>query len=383
MSDLTELLERAVTEQPPLSITRDASLAAGRRALRRRRHGAAVVLSAAVATLVGGAATLTLGGAGGAPAGTPPAVTMYPVPQLPDAPDVPGAADRPDLVGSDPLLRHFTVDASAWPVGAAVYSSSEGTETLQASALDVTVSRFKEKAEATANAVETLSVQSSASPAVGSHIASPITSRSPVTRTPTTVNGRPATLISGLVQGRYSYWGLLWQPSDGLWVGIHTGTATGPAELWDDVDALHLDRAQRCVVPFQLTDLPAGARLLSCTAGVPGPGDPYAYSEVSVGDAQGNMASVSVGQSVRLELRFTSAPPPQLSNRIVNGHPVVWSEDQPAALLSDDFDGVPLAVTVGGSYDEATATRILAGLRLRDNRADPTTWPTDPAPGSH
>jgi hypothetical protein len=50
-------------------------------------------------------------------------------------------------------------------------------------------------------------------------------------------------------------------------------------------------------------------------------------------------------------------------------------------LLSDDYDGIPLALTVDGSYGEADATRILAGLRVSHSLTDPMNWPAAPVAG--
>src|SRR6185437_4413489 len=54
MNDLTDLIERATADQPPLSITRQSAVAAGRRALRRRRQGTAVLGIVAVAAVAAG-----------------------------------------------------------------------------------------------------------------------------------------------------------------------------------------------------------------------------------------------------------------------------------------------------------------------------------------
>jgi hypothetical protein len=48
------------------------------------------------------------------------------------------------------------------------------------------------------------------------------------------------------------------------------------------------------------------------------------------------------------------------------------------AFLPDDYDGVPLALTVQGSYTETQATQLLAGLRMSTDLFDPARWPTAP-----
>ncbi|GIH14405.1 hypothetical protein [Rugosimonospora africana] len=402
MTGLNELLERAVGDQPALSVTRETAVAAGRRAARRRRTLAVGTCAGVLA--VAGVATVALGAGGGggggrAPAGGPNTMGLpvYPVPALPAAAGVPGALQRPDLVGSDPLLSHFTVDTSAWPLSEATYMSSDGSETVSAGGLTITVSRTRDAASLAANPELT---QLSASPGsvvpngdpgtTGDPglIGSPGTTDQPgKTEKPTTVGGRPATLTTRTeTGGKYRHYGLLWQPVDGLWVGMSVESATAEAELWSDVDALHLDRTGRCVVPFRLTDLPAGAKVLGCVAGVPVPGQAdvkFAFSSLLVGDGRGDQASVSIGEITRPDTggdvgpNYSPAPLPP-PNRTVNGHPIFWSSSRPMGFISDDFDGVPLSIDVRGSYREPQATQILAGLKLSANLIDPKTWPSDP-----
>lgn len=372
MNDLLELMERASADQPPSSITRESTLVAGRRALRHRRQVASVFAGVAAVVVAAGVVTLPARlGSSPTPIGGPtPGVTTYRVPQLPAAAGVPGAATRPDLVGTDPLLVHFAIPTSAWPVGEAVYSAADGTERLQAGGLTVAVTRYQSQAEETANPQISVQTGQSASPVPGT-----------TTHTPTTVGGRPATLTAmTFPTGEYPYYGLVWQPVDGVWVGLFAATKYGEAELWSDVAALRLDVAQRLVVPFQLTALPSGARLLGCTAGVPGAGEPYAASSVVVGDGHGNTATLAIGQQVRPSVHgeHSSSVPLPSPNRTVNGHPVVWLADAPRGLVSDDYDGVPLGLTVSGGYDEATATQLLTGLVLSTDLTDPASWPAGP-----
>ncbi len=381
MNDLAELLAESSVDQPPLRITRDSAVAAGRRAVRRRRYAAGAVAAGAVLVLAAGALALPRAGTPGLPVGAPSATTSYPIPQLPTAAGVPGAVDRPDLVGSDPRLLHFAIGASSWPLGSATYHSGAGTESLQAGGLDVTVSRSQSDAEVTANPRVSESVGSPTPGVDGMRVdysSGPGTVPGTVSRTPTTVQGRPATLISiTFPSGTYPFWGLLWQPVDGLWVGLSTQTVSGVDEMWRDVDALRLDRAQHCVVPFQLAALPAGAHLLGCTAGVPG-SDPRADSAIEVGDGHGNTASISIGQaSVQVNQDGSTVAPP-VPNREVNKHPVAWVPG--VGFVADDYDGVPLHLSVSGDYDEAVATQILAGLVVSTDLAKPASWPADPAP---
>src|SRR5262249_10330585 len=133
-------------DQPPLSITRQSAVAAGRRAVRHRRQGAAVLGVAAVAAVVVGVTTVPgLGGTGTPTGGPSGALDTYAVPQMPVADGVAGAAEQPSLVGTDPCMVHFSMPTSAWPVGEASYLSdtTAGAETVMAGGLTVTLSRSR------------------------------------------------------------------------------------------------------------------------------------------------------------------------------------------------------------------------------------------------
>jgi hypothetical protein len=380
MGDLTELMTQAVEDQPPLAITRESAIAAGRRAVRRRRTGVAALVVGCAAALVAGAGAVPRHGPDTSAA---PNVVTYPVPQLPRAVGVPGVADRPTALGSDPLLIHFGLDSSAWPLGEATYESRNGTESVQASALNVTVSRSKAVARDAAD-LSGFERVISVDPRRPDGTPTPVAHQSATA--PTTVDGRPATLFSlTFADGKYPYYGLLWQPVDGVWIGLSSQTEIGVAELWSDVDALDLHRAHQVRLPFRLSRLPVGAKLLDCTAGVPAAGEPYAVSMLTVGDAHG-WAGIQVGSpaSYSVQPPSRSGPPaPDESlpapNRTVAGHPVLWTGE---TLLTNDWNGVPLNVGVGDGYGQAEATEILAGLKLSADLTDPSTWPADPTAGA-
>ena len=185
---------------------------------------------------------------------------------------------------------------------------------------------------------------------------------------------------------------MLWQPVDGLWVGMFAATENGETELRTDVAALRLDLAERIVVPFQLTWTPANVRLAGLQASI-SKDQPYAFSSASWGDDHGNTFTVSVGEISRPVTSPSSPGDPAVGspsgplqpNRTVDGHKVLWTERRcpPAqtvsggSFTSDDYDGVPLDLTVTG-YDEATATQILTGLAISKNLKDPSTWPAEP-----
>jgi len=107
--------------------------------LRRRVGGSlvAVVAAAAVATpyvvLWPSAPTALTPSPSASPSATPSRYPRSTGPTtLPEASGVPGAADRPDLVGSDPGVLHFDLDLSAFSgVSSSVWRSSLGVENIR------------------------------------------------------------------------------------------------------------------------------------------------------------------------------------------------------------------------------------------------------------
>jgi hypothetical protein len=361
--ELTDLLSRLTADQPPVAITRESAIAAGRRARNRRRGAVGAVVAAFVAVTAAVAVVPTTGSdpntGSGPTGGRPLPVPYFTVARLPDAPGVPGATQRPDLVGSDPRLFHFALDQATAPTDA-TYVSGEGWEMIRTVPSIVVVARDRARAEQTAVPLADDG------------------SRTTPEQRAVTVAGRPATLLWVTSnQGVPTMWALLWSPVDGLWVGI---SIEGPARedaLWLLVGSLRLDRAHRCVVPFALTDVPGGLRLRTCAAGLPAQGAPHGTSQLRLTDDAGNEVIVSAGQPY--DGAVVAARPGV--DRTVAGRPARWFLSPTKALYVDDVDGMPVTVGVKGSFDEGEATRVLVGLRMTANRAAPATWPTDPAPG--
>ena len=355
MPELTDLLSRLTDDQPPVGITRESAIAAGRRARNRRRGlfgAAACALTVAVAAAVTMSPVARQDRTGTAPAPAP--ARLNPVSRLPPA-DAPGAAERPDLVGTDRRVFHFALEGVTTQDGV-TYVSGDGLEMAVAGWSSVVLTRDRAAAERVADSLDA--------------------GRS-LDRRAVTVGGRPGTLMRWTgSSGAPEFLNLVWDPIDGLSVGVGVLYPATEGTIWALVGALRLDMAQRCVTPFSLTDVPSGLRLVNCASGVPVAGGPYWVSRVELGDAAGNAITVSVGQGDEPGL----APGPGAS-RTVAGHPVEWFDGPTRALRSKDFDGVPVTVGVKGSFGETEATRVLAGLRLADDRAGPFGWPADPVPG--
>lgn len=340
------------------------------RALARRRRRSMVTAAAAGAVMALAGATLVVSVIA-RPATTPadqPGSELPP--PLPAAAGEPGAVQRPDLVATDPAVLHFTWDLPAntslvqWEItpsyeeGWVVLAERPG---LAAGGVRVGVGRDLAALEAadTTNGLEF--------------------SGPPVTE-PTTVGGRPAQRERQPLAGSSGNvrWVLRWQPVDGLWARIG---ALGDHDLSDVMGyaaGLHLDRAQRCVVPYRLGVGPPNASAIGCMVrlgrelGV-GTSDPEVAVIVSAlyfADGQGNMLTVSTHQTGRMITR---------PNRTVAGRPAEWSPpdagaEQPGSLTFEDFDGLSLSIVVQGDWDEQTVVGLAEHVAMAADLNDPSSW---------
>ncbi|MET7419428.1 hypothetical protein [Dactylosporangium sp. NPDC005555] len=237
----------------------------GRRIRLRRR----VVAGAAVcAVLVALAATV--------PWQRPPAVPAAPAVALalPLAPGVPGALERPDAVGADPGVVHFAADDAIGGADYATWSSGYGTESVE----------YLNRARIVlAASVEALQAAPLRLPVAGS----------PTTPVDARVGDRPGTAWSDLKpDGLGRLWSVRWQPGDGLWAQLDL-YAADQGEAVAAAARVTFDEARRCVVPFSLRALPAGARVLGCSVVLGTPEhDGFAEGTLIVGDGAGRWLTV-------------------------------------------------------------------------------------------
>ncbi|GAB1693393.1 hypothetical protein [Krasilnikovia sp. M28-CT-15] len=182
----------------------------------------------------------------------------------PPADGQPGATARPDLVGTDPGLLHFSVDVFAARAGQASWTSEPGVESAEVYTDDffvhVSSAESKRKAEA--------SPGFDREPGAG--MSGPAA---------TTVGDRPATVRISRPghgageQGRvYSY---VWQPVDGLWAraDVQLNGQDDPARAVRIAQQVRFDQVRRCVLPIRLGSTPGSATATRCwstvTAGAP------------------------------------------------------------------------------------------------------------------
>lgn len=349
--------------------------ARGRVLARRRRRAVIGAVAAAVALALAGAAGVV---SAVRPAGTPVApagptrVAGLP-PPLPAAPDDPGAAQRPDMVASDPATLHFGWDPPAnttaitWEATPQFEQASAVLEErpgLPGGGLHVGVGRD-------------LAVLDANDTSEGLEFAGPPSSEA------VTVGGRPATLErqplvsqSGASSGG-SKWALRWQPVDGLWVRIGFLGGDDREAVLGFPAGLRLDRAQRCAVPFRLGFGPPNASLDWCKVRLgrelgPGASDPAVgliIASQQFADGQGNTLVISTLQLGRVEYQ---------PNRTIAGRPAQFgtTSDGSSYLTFADFDGLALTISTTGGWGEPLLTQLAEHLTVAPDLDDPSSWPS-------
>ncbi|MEU2664488.1 hypothetical protein [Micromonospora sp. NPDC007220] len=348
MTDLDERIVRTLRERAEGTVDTDRltsrAVAGGRVRRRRRRAGAGLALG--VAAVLG----FTVATGVGLPervrppdAAAPDAATAAP----PRLENVPGAAARPDLVGTDPQVLHFGFDPAraryrGWHVGFGVESIR--VEVGGGRPVSVALAR-------SADALWEYAVEGLPPGATG-------------------MTG--GTVFDGTDrlhrEGGTSIWIRLWQPAPGLYARAAV-TAVTAQEIEVAVGALRLGEARRCVAPVRLTTLPAGARLDQCTvdAGsfpatlhmslvVNGPGE--AETRVAFDYARSTVTGRTAG------------------NRTIGGRAAyLYPRGDQLELL-----GIPKAHLIvdfswsHGDFTEADAAVLLGGAQVATDPGDPETW---------
>jgi hypothetical protein len=352
------------------------------RTIRRRRRllGAAAGAGLVIALVAGLVAVHGLVRAGSA---APPAVgadppieqAVPPAPpgeatNLPEAVGRPGAADRPDAVGTDPSLFHFDLRLSALDVAAATWWISapgyEGVtvrhDSVGAPYAEVLMGREADRLDEVA-AVATVFTSGR-----GLYSDAP---------EPTTVGGRPATLTRTDAMGDTSHWTLRWAPVDGLFARVQVFRATDRSAVYEVAGALRLDVAQRCAVPLRIAAPPRDGTWTACdtairsaphrTRGV------WIHSLVTFATPGGRTVSVWAEEDMPRAGLDTSQFE---ANVHVAGHPAQWSTDDPRGLWVPGFGPIGELGILGAS--KAESIRVAAGVTVVGDLADPRTWPGAP-----
>ncbi|GIF67493.1 hypothetical protein Ais01nite_55280 [Asanoa ishikariensis] len=366
------------------------------RARRRRRHGVYAVACAGLAGLMAASLVAALGPDRGL---APSSWDTMPV--LPGVAGEPGAADRPDLVGTDPNVLRFAVVSAPWPAQMVDWSAREGVEELK---VDMTVGEIL-----VSGSVQvwrgTDPVDSNDNPAVSNETSSAV------------VDGHPA-----VVEREPQPWGLnqwlTWHPEDGLTVrvgllanglttmpgspspdqttGFGVADVVGLAELVGFAHAVRLDRTTACSAPFRVTYVPADGRLLSCfgrlymtaTGDTRDGGLLLATRDrlVQVGFTTAPVDWVSRGPGPEAGPPSGSTAPPQTPTvppepPLPTGVTATESTGGIIANLSTKPRTVTTGLTAWASYQvdgETEAAAIVNGLASAGAPDAPTTWPRNP-----
>jgi hypothetical protein len=344
------LQARAVSdgEIDPAPLVRHARLHGGR--IRRRRR-ALVSAGAATMAAVVAVAALVLPDRG------LPGVPAAAVPSLPAAPDRPGAAARPELVGSDPAVLHFTAPDLVAGAQFVTWSAGDGVES----------------AEARGGARSVLFVLARAEKDLDGTGRTLGSSGGPVTPAEVRVGDRPGTAwvdgtpVEGAAGGTGN-WTVRWQPAGGLWAGLQI-LGTDRAALLEAAGRIRFNSAQRCVVPFRLTVLPPGMGARSCSVKLGARG--FEEGSLLAGDTRRWF-------SVRVERPGPGRRPDGPGGGLTAGPYRVEREETRVlrtvagscyvSLIRDDWGSWANGVT------EPEALDVLAGYRPAGDLGDVTAW---------
>lgn len=349
MTDIEERLTRVLHDRADGDVDA-AALAAGATArgrTRRARRGIALAGAASLAALAVVAVApsiVPVGGSGGGGG-------EYVEPLTAADPEVPGAAERPDLIGTDPNMLHFAVDpAVGQPVN---WASAQGRETVQI--------KLEDRCTKCDVRLVTIDVARDVK-AFDRVLYDYAMAGRPQAWTDTTVDGRPAK-VGTVANVRV----LRWSPAKGVWIDV-----SGVDETTDDLrgvaERLWLDEARRCSVPFQLTALPAGARVSGCEVNL------LSFPTT----VSGSVLVTSRSRTMQIHAEYvrgrSGGKPPnyQVAGRdafLYPAHDELELLDQPGWYLSARMG----KAYSGFSVDDAAL--VLGGLRMADP-VDVGSWPT-------
>ncbi|MEH0971031.1 hypothetical protein V6U77_07810 [Micromonospora sp. CPCC 205546] len=349
MIDLDERIVRTLRERAGGTVDTDRltarAVALGRARRRRRRIGAASALG--VVALLGSAAVGALGPVPGPrwPGAEPTVAVAAPA----RVPGVPGAAARPDLVGNDPQLLHFTVDPARarWLTWQSI-AGAEGARLDLGGGRQVAFDLAR-----TVTAVEDMRHEGMTYPAASAG----------------------ADAFDGQVRqvpspgpGAQPGWFLRWQPVPGLYARVYT-VADDDSVLRAAQSALRLDAAHRCASPLRLGALPPDAWLAGCAVNAVGFPDSLDVV-LRVARPGGRW------MQVRLEHHREMAGSRAEGNRTIGDRAAyLYPKGDELELLG--FRKAHLTARFGWpshGFTEADAAVVLGGSRVAADLADPRTW---------
>jgi hypothetical protein len=200
----------------------------GRRLRRRHRGFVAGAVTAACVALTAVVVAIPFGG------GTDDPIMPATALMLPEASGQTGATARPQDVGADPGVVHFSADALVDGAEYATWRAGRGIESVEFRG-PTGQARF-----ALAGTVQSLDELQQTLSSAGR----------PQGRTDVRVGDRPGIAWFD-PSGDQKLWFVRWQPGDGLWAQLDT-YATSRDEATATAGRVRFDAAHRCVVPFRL-----------------------------------------------------------------------------------------------------------------------------------
>lgn len=358
MTDLDQritsvLRERAEGETDTHRLLRESRAKGRRRQLRRRSAAGTALALVGVVGFAGVTGADPAGLGGRLPWNAAAPADVAPVP--PRADGVPGAAQRPDLVGTDTRVLHVGVDTGrARYLSWAVYGANR-VESIRLSAggdRAVLVEVSPSARAVDELLLDGLPAEQGAVPVTFDGVVRPFR------------NG-----AGGLVKG--------WQPVPGLYARASMLGGTDRGVLARAVDALRWGEARRCDAPLRLGALPPGAEVTACS--VDAPAFPNGL-KVQLTVVRGSSATMWVELLYGAQISASTTE----SNRTVGGRPAyLYPAGTKLELL-----GIPkahLTADTGGpwtdgylkdkpGFTEADMATVLAGTRVAKDLTDPETW---------
>ncbi|MBQ1042646.1 hypothetical protein KBX03_09020 [Micromonospora sp. C72] len=359
MTDLDERIASALREQAEGEID-TGRLLRGSRALGRRRQVRRRATAGTALALVGvlgftGAIRADVGGLAGRMPWTAATPETAPPPVPPLADGVPGALQRPDLVGTDPQVLHLGVDTTrARYLGWSVHSSNR-VESIRFSVGDGHPVLLE--VSPVAKALDNTSIDGFPTQAVSGRLA---------------FDGGVLRVAGtdGLVTS--------WQPFPGLYA--RAATLRGDVAALKRVAGLvRWDEARRCTGPVRLTTLPANAAVTSCSV------DAAAFPKSLTAQLTVFREPSSTMWMKLIYGAEMGEDTGRASNRDLGGRPGFRYPDGnrlellglPKVRLTVDFAwpfpgyGPPGQV----NFAEADAATVLAGTQVAQDLTRPQTWP--------
>ncbi|KAB1915276.1 hypothetical protein [Micromonospora sp. AMSO31t] len=356
MTDLDQritsvLREHAEGETDVHRLIRQSRTRGRRRQLRRRATTGTALALAGVLGFLGATGTDLAGLTGRGPSTAASPADAAPVP--PRADGVPGAAQHPELVGTDPQVLHFSVDpAKGRYLGWAVQGRQVESVRFDAGGGRAVTVELSGSAAFAGSGIEGWPVDALPKP---------------------TFDGSIQRVALGSGSHGYVTW---WRPAAGLYARASMRGGDVSA-LTRALSAVRWDEARRCAAPLRLTSLPVGASVGFCSV------DATVFPrslQVQLTISREPSATMWVQLLYGSQISGSSTE----SNRTVGGRPAyLYPAGTKMELLG--FPKAHLTADVGGpwtdgvlkdqpTFTEADMAGVLAGAQVAKDLTDPATW---------